>query len=108
MVILKNFWLYHLQRRVLLLVFLIVGLIAALISIVWLIVAITFAPYGARSMNIILALDRLANAAFGGDGQETISSRAGRAEKTGARWACVLCVFLGWLQKNHCQNAIGD
>ena len=68
--------------------------------------SIICAPYGTRAWNIALAFDRLGNATTGGDGKETISSRAGKlmAERG---WACYLCKFLDWLKKEHCKNSIG-
>lgn len=50
--------------------------------------------------------DCLCNALAAGDPRETISSRAGKAAANGREWACLLCRFLGWISKNHCQNSI--
>jgi len=50
--------------------------------------------------------DQLANAAFGGHEDETLSSRAGKAAREGKRWACVFCRLLDRLDPNHCEKAI--
>lgn len=93
-------------KRLILLVFLIVGSIGALLSILWMVLSILFSPNGKRAWDIAISLDRLTNAATGGDGKETISSRGGRLEGT-TKWACYLCKFLNYLQKDHCKNSIG-
>jgi hypothetical protein len=94
------------KRRALLFLFLIVGIVGVLIGAIWMLMSIIFAPDGTRAWNIALAFDRLGNATTGGDGKETISSRAGRlmAERG---WACYLCKFLDWLKKEHCKTSIG-
>ena len=96
-----------LKRRVLLLVFLIVGLAGVALATVWMLVCIVFAPYGKRPWHIAIALDQLANATTGGSEDETISSRAGRLRKEGRGWACVLCLVLDWIQDGHCDKSIG-
>jgi hypothetical protein len=101
-------WLYHIQRRLLLLVFLVAGLIGCVIAIVWMLTCILFMPYGPRPMHIAIAFDQLVNAATGGSEDETISSRAGRLRREGRGWACVLCWVLGALDKNHCDKSIGE
>jgi hypothetical protein len=63
-------------------------------------------PTGTRAKNIALGFDRLGNATTGGDGKETISSRANRLRAT-TGWACQLCKFLDWIQKDHCKNSKG-
>ena len=54
----------------------------------------------------LYCLDCWANSAFGGDPEETISSRAGKAMANGRPWGCVLCRFLDIFQRDHCQLAI--
>lgn len=95
-----------LKRRLLLLVFLIVGMAGAVIAACWLVACILFAPGGQRAWRIVIALDQLGNATTGGADGETISSRAGRLQSERG-WACYLCKFLDWLQKDHCKNSIG-
>ena len=58
------------------------------------------------SRRIAVAVDQLFNALFGGDEDETISSRAEKARRKGKRWGCVLCWVLDWLDKDHCKNSI--
>lgn len=36
----------------------------------------------------------------------TISSHSALAAKRGKKWGCVLCRFLGWLNPNHCPEAV--
>lgn len=51
--------------------------------------------------------DQNVNAAFGGNPDETISSRANRARLAGRSWGCILCRFLDLFEKNHCQLSAG-
>ena len=57
-------------------------------------------------LNILSALDRLANALTFGSGDETISSRLGKAQAKGSRFACVFCRVLDLFQKNHCALSV--
>ncbi len=57
-------------------------------------------------INVLLWLDLGANTLLGGDPQETLSSRLGKAAKRGNRIAYVCCRALRWFDKNHCINAI--
>ena len=95
------------KPRVLLLFFLLVGIFGSIIGAIWMFIAIIVAPNGTRAHDIALGFDRLGNATTGGDGKETISSRAGRLVPENRRWACILCKFLDWLSKDHCKNSIG-
>ena len=97
----------YLKKRLLLLLFLVIGFGGYILSAVWMIMCIIFAPNGTRAKHITLAYDQLGNATTGGDIDETISSRAGRLRKQGRGWACVLCKVLDWLDKNHCEKSIG-
>ena len=74
--------------------------IAAVIASLWMLAA---ALAGSRRA---WTLDQLANAAFGGHEDETLSSRAGKAAREGKRWACVLCRLLDRLDPNHCEKSI--
>jgi len=61
--------------------------------------------YGWR---VLLAIDQLGNALIGGDEDETLSSRMGKAVegKTNC-WICkILCRVLNLIDTNHCQDAI--
>lgn len=95
------------KRRLLLLVFLVVGLVGVALATLWMLMCIIFAPSSPRAWHIAIALDQLANATTGGSEDETISSRAGRLQREGRGWACVLCRLLDWLQKDHCSKSIG-
>lgn len=59
-----------------------------------------------RAWKLAVAHDQLANTAFGGDEDETISSRAAKAALRGERWGCVLCKLLDKLDPGHCQRNI--
>ena len=78
--------------------------IAAVIASIWMLVA---ALAGSRrAWTLAVVHDQLANAAFGGHENETLSSRAGKAAREGKRWACVLCRLLDRLDSNHCEKSI--
>lgn len=57
-------------------------------------------------MNWLRWIDEGFNVLLGGDANETMSSRAGKAQKNGRVWACVLCRFLDVFQKDHCLKSI--
>lgn len=59
-----------------------------------------------RAWTLAVAHDQLANVAFGGHEDETLSSRAGKAARDGKPWACVLCRLLDRLDPNHCEKSI--
>jgi len=59
-----------------------------------------------RAWTLAVSYDQLANAAFGGHEDETISSRAGKAQRDGRRWGCVLCRLLDRLDAGHCDKSI--
>jgi hypothetical protein len=59
-------------------------------------------PMGRYLLNILIAIDQLINAVFGGDPDETISSRAG---KRYPRLAAFINRLFFW-QRNHCQASI--
>lgn len=70
-------------------------------------VCIIAAPRSRRAFVLAIAYDRLANAATGGDVDETISSRANRARAEGRRWGCVLCCLLNRVDPDHCARSAG-
>ena len=78
--------------------------IAAGIASLWMLMAIITGSR--RAWTLAVSYDQLANAAFGGHEDETISSRAGKAARRGKRWACVLCRLLDRLDPGHCEKAI--
>lgn len=61
---------------------------------------------GRYLLNWLILLDEAGNTLFGGSPNETISERAAKARNAGRRWGCVLCKFLGWISKGHCDNAL--
>lgn len=61
-----------------------------------------------RWWRVAIAKDQSFNAATGGSEDETLSSRAARAEARGDRWGCVLCKFLGYIDKDHCKKSLGQ
>lgn len=56
--------------------------------------------------NVLIAIDQFFNAVFGGDPDETISSRAHKAKLKGKIWGCALCKFLHWIDENHCPESV--
>jgi hypothetical protein len=58
------------------------------------------------ALNVLIGLDQFANAVIRGDPDETISSRAAKAELRGKKWGCLLCKFLDKLDKDHCQKSL--
>ena len=94
------------MQRLYLLLLLLLGQLANVITTIWMLLAIIFSPGTNRALRIAIAYDQLLNAATGGSEDETISSRAGKLLPT-TKWACVLCKFLDFFQKDHCKNSIG-
>lgn len=57
--------------------------------------------------NLLVALDQLINALLGGDPDETLSSRMGKAVRANRCWACKgICRLLHLIDKDHCQKTI--
>lgn len=56
--------------------------------------------------NVLIAVDQLGNALAAGDPDETISSRAGKAQRAGRRWGCILCRMLDWFERDHCAKSM--
>ena len=56
--------------------------------------------------NLLLGLDQLANAVLRGDPDETISSRAAKAQQRGRAWGCYLCRVLDVFDRDHCAKSI--
>lgn len=62
-----------------------------------------------RAWSVIVANDQALNAAIvgkPGSEDESISGRAGKEQRKGRGWACVLCGLLGRFDKNHCEKSI--
>ena len=96
----------RLRRTALLLLFWLAGQLAHLIASVWMLAAAIANPWGDRAWHIAIAWDQLFNATTGGDEDETLSSRAGRAARRGERWARWLCRLLDRLDPGHCERSI--
>ena len=65
-----------------------------------------------EAWRLAVSADQLANAAFNGKEDETISSRAGRHCRDShpedrEKWACLLCKLLDKLDPDHCNKSIG-
>jgi fatty acid desaturase len=64
-----------------------------------------------KAWRLAVSVDQLANSAFNGNEDETLSSRAGRHSQNNADrecWAVWLCWLLDKVQKEHCKNNIGE
>lgn len=55
---------------------------------------------------LFVAVDQLVNVVFGGDPDETVSSRIGKDARRGRKFACVLCKILDLFEKDHCEKSI--
>ena len=80
--------------------------LAGLIATLWMLfAAIAGSP---RAWRLAVAHDQLANTAFGGDEDETISSRAGKGARRGERKWCLLCRLLNVIEQGHCEKSIEE
>lgn len=57
--------------------------------------------------NLLISIDQLANTIFGGDPDETISSRTGKLMHK-RRWAKWMAAFLDLFEKDHAEKAIEE
>lgn len=55
---------------------------------------------------VLVAFDVFCNVVLGGNMDETISARAGRAKDNGWKWGIWLADLLNWIQPYHVQLAI--
>lgn len=78
--------------------------LAGMVAALWMLAAI--AAGSARAWRLAVGYDQLANAAFGGDPDETISSRAAKARRHGRRWGCLLCRLLDKIDRDHCERSV--
>ena len=78
--------------------------VAGTVAALWMLAAIVAGS--SRAWSLAVAYDQLANAAFGGDPDETISSRAGKAARRGQRWGCLLCRLLTRIDPDHCEKSL--
>lgn len=63
---------------------------------------------GRYIMNWLRWWDQGLNVLTGGDSLETLSSRAGKGQREGKKWACILCRCLDLFQKDHCARSINS
>lgn len=92
------------MKRIVLAALLVLCVGAAALAALRMLWAILVAPE--RAFRLAIAFDQLANTAFNGNEDETISSRAARARMNGRRWGCVLCGLLDKLDPGHCDRNI--
>lgn len=92
------------KTRVALLALWLLCQIANVVAGVWMLLAALAGS--SRAWRLAASYDQLANTAFGGDEDETISSRAYKASVAGRRWGCVLCRLLDWFEPGHCARNI--
>jgi hypothetical protein len=83
-----------------------------LLAVVWWVIkyvlATVFSPNSAWTLAV--SADQLANTAFNGNPDETISSRAYRHSQDNIDrecWAVWLCKLLNKVEKDHCKNSLG-
>jgi hypothetical protein len=83
-----------------------------LLAIAWWVVkylwSIAFTP--SHAWELAVSVDQLANTAFNGSMDETISSRAGRHSQLNEDrecWAVCLCWLLDKVDDSHCEKSIG-
>lgn len=92
------------RRLALLLALWLICQLAHLIASAWMLLAILSGSK--RAWTLARSYDQLANATFGGNEDETISSRAEKARREGKRWGCMLCKLLDRLDAGHCKKSI--
>lgn len=59
-----------------------------------------------RAWRLAVAHDQLFNATANGDEDETLSSRAAKAQRAGRRWGCMLCGLLDRIDPGHCDRSV--
>lgn len=79
-------------------------MLASVVGGLWMLFAVL--GNSRRAWRLAVSYDQLANTAFGGNEDETISSRAGKEARKGKQWACVLCRLLDRFDPNHCEKNI--
>ena len=58
-------------------------------------------------VRLMIALDACVQVVFlYGIPGETISARAGKAQRRGKTWGCILCRMLDLIDTNHCDGAV--
>lgn len=79
-------------------------MVAATVAAVWMLFAALMGS--PRAWRLAVSYDQLANTAFGGDEDETISSRACKAMLKRRRWGCILCRLLDKIEPDHCRRSV--
>lgn len=92
------------KTRVALLALWLLCQIANVVAGVWMLLAALAGS--SRAWHLAVSYDQLANTAFGGDEDETISSRAYKASVAGRHWGCVLCRLLDKIERDHCRRSL--
>lgn len=92
------------QQRLLLALLWLLCLAASLLAALRMLWAIVASPQ--RAWRLAVAHDQLFNAAANGNEDETVSSRAAKARRSGRRWGCMLCRLLDALDPGHCERSI--
>jgi len=80
--------------------------LAGVVAFIWLVCCAIVG--NDRYWRIAIGFDQAANAAFGGDENITVSTRAALARGRGERWGCLLCWLLDRVDPNHCDEALKD
>ena len=83
-------------------------LVAAILGLGWLAFAMLSNPTGKRTAQLWEAFSQVANAAFGGNPNMTLSATAGSELKkdSPAWWAKVLCPLLDHVDAGHCAKSL--
>ena len=92
------------KERIALLTLWVLCQLAHTIAAFWMLCAIIAGS--PRAWKLAIAYDQLANAAFGGNEDETISSRAYKASLNKRRWGCILCKLLDKIEPDHCAQSV--
>lgn len=103
-----NYWGFKMKIRFILLLLLPLLLVAFFVWFLSYLYTVFVNPN--RTWRLAVSADQLANAAFNGHEDETISSRAGRHSKDDDNkecWAVWLCWLLNKVDQNHCEKSIG-
>ena len=93
------------MKRVALILIFPVLVLSAVQGLLWYATAIVCGP--GRAWKIAVGFDQLANATWGNDEDETVSSMAAKAaRKRRVWWAVALCWLLNKIDPGHCNRAI--
>ncbi|MBP8813122.1 MAG: hypothetical protein KBE25_03750 [Laribacter sp.] len=92
------------SQRLTLLALWVLCLLASVVAAVWMLAASLAGS--SRAWRLAVAHDQLANTAFGGAEDETISSRAGKGAARGVLHWCIVCRLLDKIDPGHCARSI--